>query len=57
MFDEDLTLKEKIAHILGFKKNSDYVKEHMAEANLRSSFFVAIIAIIIEIWMLVRYCQ
>lgn len=57
MFDENLTLKEKIAYILGFKKNSSYVKDHMAYANLRSSFFIALIGTVIEIWMLVRYCQ
>ena len=57
MFDENLTFKEKIAYILGLNKNSKYVKDHMAYANLRSSFFIALIGTVIEIWMLVRYCQ
>jgi len=50
-------LKEALrfcAHILGFEKLSSYEKRYLHEANIRSSSYMCVIVIFLEIWMLIR---
>lgn len=46
---------DTIRYGLGLYNYTPYVKDHMEEANVRSSMYVALVVIIIEIWMLIRY--
>ena len=41
-------------NLFGFKKNTKYVKNHLNEANIRSSIFMSFIVIFLEIWMIFR---
>ncbi len=47
----------RVGDILGFTRNSDYVRASMNENNLRSGLFMSFIIVGIEIWMIVRQLQ
>ena len=42
------------SHLFGFEKLSKYEKEYLHDANIRSSIYMAVIVVFLEIWMLVR---
>lgn len=42
---------------LGFTKNSPYVREHLREANARSAIYMAVVVILLEINMILRYIK
>ena len=43
-----------LSHILGFEKLSRYEKDYLHDANIRSSSYMGVIVVLLEIWMLVR---
>ena len=43
-----------VSHILGFEKLSKYEKEYLHEANVRTSSYMGVIVVLLEIWMLLR---
>ena len=43
-----------ISHILGFEKLSKYEKTYLHDANIRSSSYMGVIVVCLEIWMLIR---
>lgn len=43
-----------IRDLLGFKRNTRYVKNYLNDANIRSSIYMAFIVIVLEIWMIIR---
>ena len=43
-----------ISHLLGFEKLSRHEKEYLHEANIRTSSYMGVIVVLLEIWMLVR---
>ena len=43
-----------ISHLLGFEKLSRYEKKYLHDANVRSSRYMAVIAILLESWMIIR---
>ena len=45
----------KAREILGLKHNSQYVKDYLNEANIRSSLYMSAVIIILEAWMIIRY--
>lgn len=40
--------------LFGFKRNDKYVSNHLNEANVRSSIYMSVIIIILEVWMIIR---
>ncbi|MCR5626719.1 MAG: GGDEF domain-containing phosphodiesterase [Lachnospiraceae bacterium] len=44
-----------LENMLGFYKDSKYVSDYKREANVRSSMYMSIVLIIIEVWMIIRY--
>ena len=40
--------------LLGFRKNSPYVKNYINDANIRSSIYMAFIIVVLEIWLIIR---
>ncbi len=40
--------------LLGFRKNSPYVKNYLNDANIRSSIYMAFIIVVLEIWLIIR---
>lgn len=42
------------AHLFGFEKLNDYEKGYLHDANIRSSCYMGVIVVLLEIWMLVR---
>lgn len=48
-------IKNWIVYILGLYKNSDYVVEYQRVANVRSSIYMAVVVMILEVWMILRY--
>ncbi len=43
-----------ISDLLGFKKNSSYVKSYINDANVKSSIYMSFIVIVLELWMIIR---
>ena len=43
-----------ISHTLGFEKLSKYERDYLHDANIRSSIYMGMIVIVLEIWMLIR---
>ena len=43
-----------ISHTLGFEKLSKYERDYLHDANIRSSIYMGVIVMLLEIWMLVR---
>ena len=43
-----------VSHLLGFEKLSKYEKEYLHDANIRSSSYMGVIVVCLEIWMLIR---
>ena len=43
-----------IRDLLGFRRNSKYVSNHLNEANIRSSIYMCFVILVIEIWMIIR---
>ena len=43
-----------LSHIFGFEKLSKYEKEYLHDTNIRSSSYMGVIVVFIEIWMLIR---
>ena len=41
-------------HILGFEKLSKYEKKYLHDSNIRSSSYMGVIVVLLEIWMLIR---
>ena len=50
-------LLRKAANLLGFYKNNAYVAEHLREADVRSSMYMAGVVAVLELYMLIRYVQ
>lgn len=46
---------DKVREILGLKHNSQYVKDYLNEANIRSSIYMSAVIVILEVWMILRY--
>ncbi|MCR5491313.1 MAG: bifunctional diguanylate cyclase/phosphodiesterase [Bacilli bacterium] len=44
----------RLVHAVGFDKKSAYVRKHMNEENVRSGFYMGIVVVALEIWMLFR---
>ena len=44
----------KLRDLLGFRKNSHYVRTYLNEANLKSSIYMSAIIIALEVWMIIR---
>ena len=42
------------SHIFGFEKLSEYEREYLHDSNIRSSSYMGVIVVFLEIWMLVR---
>ena len=45
---------EFIRDFFGFRKNSNYVRNYIIDANVKSSIYMAFIIIALEIWMIIR---
>ena len=43
-----------ISHLLGFEKLSRYEKKYLHDANIRTSSYMGVIVVLLEIWMLTR---
>jgi len=43
-----------ISHLLGFEKLSGYEKKYLHDANIRTSSYMSVIVVLLEIWMLAR---
>ena len=43
-----------ISHIFGFEKLSKYERTYLHDANIRSSSYMGVIVVLLEIWMLIR---
>ena len=43
-----------ISHTLGFERLSKYERDYLHDANIRSSIYMGVIVMLLEIWMLVR---
>ncbi|MBR0219619.1 MAG: EAL domain-containing protein [Clostridia bacterium] len=43
-----------ISHTLGFEKLSKHERDYLHDANIRSSIYMGVIVMVLEIWMLVR---
>ena len=43
-----------ISHTLGFERLSKYERDYLHDANIRSSIYMGMIVMVLEIWMLVR---
>ena len=43
-----------IRDMLGFRRNSKYVKNYLNDANIKSSIYMAFIVIVLELWMIFR---
>ncbi|MBR3742435.1 MAG: bifunctional diguanylate cyclase/phosphodiesterase [Clostridia bacterium] len=43
-----------ISHIFGFEKLSKNEKDYLHDANIRSSSYMGVIVVVLEIWMLIR---
>ena len=41
-------------NIFGIRKNSDYVKNYLNEANMKSGIFMSFVIFVLEIWLVVR---
>jgi len=48
-------LAKKIAESLGLYKNNAYVAEHLREADIRSTMYMAGVVAVLELYMLIRY--
>ena len=44
----------KVAHFLGFKRNSPYVNAYIHRANIRSGLFMSAVVAILETWLIIR---
>ena len=44
----------KIKGLLGFEENSPYVKKYLFDANIRSSIYMSVVVIVLEVWMILR---
>ena len=44
----------RVLDILGLRRNSKYVSNHLEDANMRSGIYMAGIIAIIEVWMIIR---
>lgn len=51
------SLKEWIIYIFGFYKNPSYIEDRLKEADVRSSIYLTVTVIGMEIWMLIRYVK
>ena len=47
-------LWKSIRDLLGFRKNTSYVKKHLNDANIKSSIYMSFIVMVIETWMILR---
>ncbi len=45
---------EKIKNYLGIRKNSEYVENYLRNANIKSSIYMSVVIIVLEIWMILR---
>ena len=43
-----------VSHVLGFEKLSKYENDYLHDANIRSSSYMGVIVVFLEIWMLIR---
>ncbi|MBR0228080.1 MAG: EAL domain-containing protein [Clostridia bacterium] len=42
------------SHLLGFEKLDKYERDYLHDANIRSSIYMGVIVMVLEIWMLIR---
>lgn len=42
------------SHLLGFEKLDKYARDYLHDANIRSSIYMGVIVMVLEIWMLIR---
>ncbi len=47
-------MKSFFFEILGFKRNSKYVKNYINEVNVRTSIYMSVIVFALEVWMIIR---
>ena len=47
-------MKQKILRWLGLEHQSPYVKNHFYATNMRSSIYMSVVVIVLEIWMIIR---
>ena len=47
---------KKLFHWLGIERRTEYVDEYFTIANFRSSIYMSIVIIVLELWMLVSLC-
>ena len=40
--------------LMGFRRNSKYVRTYLNDANIKSSIYMSFIIIVLEIWMIIR---
>ena len=52
--DKLKSVLKRIARFMGFEKQTKYVSNHIAEADIRSGVYMAMVIIIIEVWMICR---
>ena len=45
---------QSVLSVLGFRRNSKYVKNYLNEANIRSGIYMAVVVLALEIWMVIR---
>ena len=51
------SIREWIIYIFGFYKNPPYIEDRLKEADVRSSIYLTVTVIGMEIWMLIRYVK
>ena len=44
-------------NIFGIRKNSEYVKNYLNEANMKSGIFMSFVIFVLEIWLVIRQAQ
>ncbi len=49
-----MSVKEKLMQLTGVNKQSPYVKNHFYLTNMKSSIYMSVIVIVLEIWMIER---
>lgn len=45
---------ERIKNWLGFNKHTDYVSKYLERANFKTSIYMSVVVMVLELWMLIR---
>ena len=43
-----------MSHLFGFEKLSKYENDYLHDSNIRSSSYMCVIVVLLELWMLIR---